>query len=182
MKRLIIKLLMLSASVNLYAYDFEVDGIYYNIISSTEKTVEVTYENGGESNYSDCFGNVVIPDQVTYNSNTYSVIAIGDEAFEDCDEMTSVTIPSSVTTIGSSAFWDCIRLKTVNISDLSAWCKIDFASSSSNPLCEAHNLYLNGKLLTDLHRTDFCHDSQQRHINRQLRFLRLHRADFPHNW
>ena len=33
----------------------------------------------------------------------------------------------------------------VNITDLSAWCKIDFASSSSNPLTNAYHLYWNGE-------------------------------------
>ena len=154
MKTIITKLLILtavlSAGTNIYAYDFEVDGIYYNIISSTEKTIEVTYENVSESNYSDCFGNVVIPDQVTYNSNTYRVIAIGDEAFEDCDEMTSITIPNSVTSIGYDAFYECTGLKSVYISDLSVWCKMEFDNWYANPLFYAHSLYLNGKLVADL--------------------------------
>ena len=33
---------MLIAAVPLWAHDFEVDGIYYNYISETEKTVSVT--------------------------------------------------------------------------------------------------------------------------------------------
>ena len=151
MKQLITKLLMLtavlSASANIYAYDFEVDGIYYNIISSSKKTVEVTYRN---HNYNSYQGNVVILEQVLYNNDTYSVTTISGGAFYGCTGLTSVTIPNSVTTIGDSAFSGCSRLESVNISDLSDWCKIDFTSSSSNPLCEAHNLYLNGELVTDL--------------------------------
>ena len=179
MKQLITKLLMLtavlSACTNLYAYqeyDFEVDGIYYNITSSTEKTVEVTYDEdiyGYRNSYS---GNIVIPEQVIYNSDTYSVTSIGDEAFyecyklasvtipnsvttigdsafDGCKNLTSVTIPNSVTSIGSLAFYGCSGLKSVYISDLSAWCKIEFGGWSANPLYYAH-LYLNGKLVTDL--------------------------------
>ena len=43
LRQLFIALLLLfSVAVN--AHDFEVDGIYYNITSSTNKTVEVTYK------------------------------------------------------------------------------------------------------------------------------------------
>ena len=44
-------------------------------------------------------GNLVIPTSITYNGVTYSVINIYNYAFENCSELTSVTIPNSVTTI-----------------------------------------------------------------------------------
>ena len=36
------------------------------------------------------------------------VTTIGEDAFRDCSNLTSVTIPNSVTTIGKSAFSNCI--------------------------------------------------------------------------
>ncbi len=36
-------IVMLLCCLSVSAHDFEVDGIYYNITSSTDKTVEVTY-------------------------------------------------------------------------------------------------------------------------------------------
>ena len=111
MKQLIQKLLILAAvlptSINAFAYDFEVDGIYYNIASSTEVAV-----TEGRYYYS---RNVVIPEQVTYDGNTYSVTSISDRAFYDCYELTSVTIPNSVTSIGYSAFSGCSGLTSVTI-------------------------------------------------------------------
>ena len=46
-----------------------------------------------------------------------SVTTIGEWAFGYCSRLTSVTIPDSVTTIGDSAFVDCSRLTSVTIPD-----------------------------------------------------------------
>ena len=64
-------------STVVWAYDFEADGIYYNILSSDDKTVEVTYKFSGGS-YS---GDVTIPETVTNGGIEYRVTAIGDDAF-----------------------------------------------------------------------------------------------------
>ena len=151
MRTLVRNLLMLAAvlsiSANTLAYDFEVDGIYYNILSAQDKTVEVTYKEYSNATYS---GDVVIPEQVQYNEKLYSVTTIGEWAFFGCSSLASVTIPESVTSIDDGAFLGCSSLTSVNISDLSAWCRIDFKTLDSNPLCYGHNLYLNGALVTDL--------------------------------
>ena len=84
---------------------------------------------------------LVIPDGVT---------SIGTNAFCGCSSLTSVTVPNSVTSIGNSAFDYCNNLKEVYITDIAAWCKIVFEVYPSNPLYYAHNLYVNGTLVTDL--------------------------------
>ena len=78
------------------------------------------------------------------------VTSIGEHAFDNCTGLKSVTIPDSVTSIGSSAFSGCDGLKAVYITDLSTWCGISFGFPLANPLSYAHNLYLNGELVTDL--------------------------------
>ena len=90
-------------------------------------------------------GDVTLP--ADYNGENY---AIGADVFKNNTSLTSVVIPNSVTSIVDGAFSVCSGLKEVHISDLSAWCGISFGNYSANPLCNAHNLYLNGELVTDL--------------------------------
>ena len=78
---------------------------------------------------------------------------IENDTFYDCDNLTSVEIPNSVTSIGGYAFYDCNNLTGVYITDIIAWCTIDFGAFS-NPLRYARNLYLNNALLTELIITD----------------------------
>ena len=94
-----------------YAYDFQVNGIYYNKTSAN--TVEVTYK---DSNYGSYSGEVIIPSTVSFNNRTYTVTAIGDSAFYASYYVTSVTIPESVTSIGEASF---LEFSNKNITCLS---------------------------------------------------------------
>ncbi len=113
---LMLAVIGLLCSINASAHDFEVDGIYYNITSSTDKMVEVTYRGGDYNSYTNEYsGVVIIPESVTYNGSIYSVTSIGSSAFYYCDGLTSVVIPNSVTSIGEYAFSDCYALTSVEI-------------------------------------------------------------------
>lgn len=56
---------------------------------------------------------VVIPDKF----EKYTVTEIGEEAFKNCENIKSVTIPETVTVIGKSAFAGCVKLENVSMSD-----------------------------------------------------------------
>ena len=90
-------------------YDFNYNGIFYAITGSN--TVEVT-NNGGCNTYS---GNISIPPTVPHDGKTYTVTRIGNSAFDNCRDLTSVTISSTVTQIGENAFDNCSGLTSLTI-------------------------------------------------------------------
>ena len=120
-------LLMLLPMLASAADKVEIDGIYYELSTGETKTATVI---SGTNKYS---GEVVIPETVTYNEETYSVTSIGgmtflkignsissigsigNSAFCNCTGLTSVTIPNSVTSIGDGAFWGCTGLTSLTI-------------------------------------------------------------------
>ena len=97
-----------------YAYDFEVDGIYYNVISFEQMTAGVTHDDHYTPPTSHYSGNVSIPSSVTYNGKTFSVISILKQAFTK-STVTSVNLPNSILEICESAFSGCKNLVSVNI-------------------------------------------------------------------
>ena len=96
-------------SLPMLAVEVEIDGINYELVSKVKQATVIAKSSGEYS------GKVVIPESVEYGGTAYSVTSIGEEAFYDCDYLTSVTIPNSVTSIGSSAFYFCRFLTSVTI-------------------------------------------------------------------
>lgn len=58
-------------------------------------------------------GDLVIPGEI----DGYAVTRIGDSAFANCMDLTSVTIPESVVSIDVEAFYMCVSLTSVTIPD-----------------------------------------------------------------
>lgn len=85
------------------------DNIRYKVTDEDNKEVSVA---GMDSSAGDV---IVIPESVEENGNTYRVTSIGDNAFYDRSNLTSVTIPESVTSIGKLAFKGCSGLTSITI-------------------------------------------------------------------
>ena len=80
-------------------------------ISGTGEMKNYNYFEGNQSPASqkkDSVKKVVIEDGVT---------SIGNSAFCDCSNLTSITIPDSVASIGNDAFCNCISLTSITIPD-----------------------------------------------------------------
>ena len=100
--------LLVVATGNAFAQaSFEtIDGIRY-LIDSDAKTASVVASSGDK--YS---GDVVVPEKVKAgDGKSYPVTKFGDEAFKECKNLTSITIPSSVTSLGGSCFSNCTKLE-----------------------------------------------------------------------
>ncbi len=89
-----------------------VGGIKYTVLSEPDGGETGEVEVGPNL---DARGAITIPATITDDSgNSYTVISIGDGAFEN-SSITSVTIPDSVTSIGDGAFLKCRSLTSVTI-------------------------------------------------------------------
>lgn len=157
----VLALLCLQATQSLFAYDFEVDGVYYTLLSSKERTVSVSWSENVD---------LYIPSEVVYNDKKFSVTEIGEgssggfryansviiedgvsvikeSAFQDT-KIKLIKIPKSIVKIESNAFKSTNSEKSVYIESIKNWCNIDFGNFASNPL--SGNFYVNEILTEDI--------------------------------
>ena len=83
---------------------------------------------------------------VTLNEGLKS---IGEKAFNSSGTTEVLNVPSTLQSIGIDAFKE-FKCKNVHISDLCAWCNIDFGNAYSNPATYSKRLYLNGEMIENL--------------------------------
>ena len=99
MKKISFLLLALFCAMNLLAETVLIDGLYYSLGTTTATLVKD--QTSDQSRYK-TYINVTIPASVYYNNYTYPVTTIGQDAFEYCSNLQSVTLPNSITAINSS--------------------------------------------------------------------------------
>lgn len=85
-----------------------IDGLTYNFSKGKAILVPGTYYAGGGL-YK---GDINVPASVTIDGTEYPVTAIGNSAFANCRNLTSVTLPEGLVEIGPSAF-SATSLKTL---------------------------------------------------------------------
>lgn len=118
-------------------------------------------------------GNVVIPASFTERNHTFyvkeiylnafrdcvnltsvtipeGIVIINSQAFSGCTGLTSVTIPSTVTNINYGAFEGCTNLTKATYTSISDLMEINFRDLRSNPLFCAKHLYIGNNEITNL--------------------------------
>lgn len=129
--------LLISTSVNAQnsTPDFKVNGIWYSI-NADGKTASADFSGTlyvvSQPSYDHDLGNVVIPETVEYNGETYTVTGINPYAFYFCT-LSSITLPSTLRTIGKMAF-SGYPLQTLELP--SGLTRIDYAAFAASQLKE----------------------------------------------
>ncbi len=129
---------------------YAVTGIAPGAFSRLETLEQVTFPAGLQ----------IVGDNAFYNCTALREIVLEEglnricwNAFYGCVNLRRVVLPASLERVDRDAFCNCKVLTTVEISDLEAWCRIDFElyhdEFNSNPLWYAKKLLLNGEPLTE---------------------------------
>lgn len=106
---------------HIQAYDFSAvhqgQTLYYKITSvAAPYTVEVISQNDEYPNYTNYpQGVLTVPDTVSCENITYTVVGIGNAAFWECDKLTTVYLPATLKYIAGWAFGRCSGLSSITI-------------------------------------------------------------------
>ena len=93
------------------AYDAQIDGIYYTFNGDEAEVTCLDLDRSYNVNaYS---GAIVVPESVNYDGKDYRVTSIGEGAFGNCKNLTSVILPKGVESIGNYSFSVCKSLTAV---------------------------------------------------------------------
>ena len=114
---LVVMMLMMASS----AMAEVIDGLRY-MLDPVKKTATLLPKKEGK--YS---GDIIIPEKIKGNDGVeYVVTSLSESCFKDCDNLTSITIPSSVTSLGEGCFSGCSGLTSITIpssvTSLGGWC------------------------------------------------------------
>ena len=125
-KSILLLIIAISCAMQSFAYDFPTLApsgqiIYLNIVDSENHTACVTYPNYINGiyyyGYDKPTGDLIIPETFTNGNVTWTIVSIGDHAFDYCTGLTSIEIPNTVTTIGEQAFYHCENATDIKLSE-----------------------------------------------------------------
>ena len=119
-KKLLLIVLLLQLTVRAAVFDAKINGINYRLdTDSKEATVKQLPEIPGSGHLPGSpdyyVGDIVIPDEVECEGNTFKVTAIAPRTFSDCTDLTSVVIGNNVNAISDYTFSGCRGLSSVVI-------------------------------------------------------------------
>ncbi len=117
MKKLLSLLIVMVTSVGTMSAS-QINDLSFSL-NESDRTAEVTWHS---SSYFGLYFNrdwditvADIPSHVVWDGVVYQVVGIGANAFNSCDQLTTVNIPSTIKYINESAFSNCELLDSINI-------------------------------------------------------------------
>ena len=119
-QRLLLFMGFLAAFAAAQAASITVDGINYTTNTTKKEATVAKYtinKASGDTPADSLFykGDIVIPEKITYEGVEYTVVATATNSFQNCRELTSVTLPTTCVTIGRGSFKGCSALKNYPI-------------------------------------------------------------------
>ncbi|MBR4392015.1 MAG: leucine-rich repeat domain-containing protein [Bacteroidales bacterium] len=108
-KSITIIVIILGLYLQTWAYDFQSEQLLYTILNTNPPSVELD----GHVNGTSAQGDLVIPEEVTFDGVTYIVVSIRGAAFYECKLLKSISIPHSIKEIGNLAFGYCSNIDEV---------------------------------------------------------------------
>lgn len=110
MKKLFTLFFAFVATTSLFAKGTLIGTLRYELWD--DLTATVCYETTTTANYENLSA-VEIPATVKYNGKTYTVTAIGENAFKNAAKLTLATTGDSVRSVATGAFENCAKLTTI---------------------------------------------------------------------
>ena len=99
------------------SYQNELKKMYFILVSPNTAVVTRATDFNPELVNRQYYGKEVIPAEFTHLGQTYSVVEIKSQTFQECNKLTSIVLPNTVTKIGNSAFFYCTQLSSVTLSN-----------------------------------------------------------------
>lgn len=122
--------MMLLTILSASAYDFEADGIYYNITSMSNLEVGVTHKYSYNPSKNDTYDGVVtIPASVNYNNRTYTVTSVLQFAFGGTNwysdptgaPVNEIVLPNTIKSINAYSFANCTCTWPTELQYIGEW-------------------------------------------------------------
>ena len=143
MKKTLLSLLVLlcaAATASAETITFTVDGVCYQVNTTNAPIATIVKGSYYGVDYSTLSGDLVIPSEVTHNGVTYSVHSVNQNAFANCENITSISLPNSLKIIWSGAFQYCTSLTSLTIPASVTNIYGDGSNSLNSPIFHCDNL------------------------------------------
>ena len=130
MKKIFLLFVAATMSANVFAQEendlYKSENLYF-VLNDADQTATLSswkrLHDGVYDNQNCYSGDIVVPEKL---DNGYTVTGIGDECFNVCTELTSVTMPNTIKTIGKYGFSYCSKLTSISIpgsvESIDNWC------------------------------------------------------------